>query len=163
VNIAFFSGLAFSVAGLGNLFLARRWGIIGDKIADINVVIALIFMAGIVYFPGAFVTKVWQLIILRFLRGTAIGGFVPTRVAYIRNTAPVSMQGEVLGYNTSLRILGNILGPALAGLVAGWFGISTVFVVTRGLLLLSGILLLYTHKRVYFNPFRLDKNKYIKI
>src|SRR5699024_12275730 len=37
VNIAFFSGLAFSVAGLGNLFLARRWGIIGDKIGYIKV------------------------------------------------------------------------------------------------------------------------------
>ena len=159
VNIAFFSGLAFSVAGLGNLFLARRWGIIGDKIGYIKVLIALLFMAGIVYFPGAFVTNVWQLIILRFLLGTAIGGIVPTRIAYIRNTAPVSMQGEALGYNTSLRFLGNILGPALGGLLAGWFGISSVFIVTSGLLLLTGILLLYTHKRENFNQYRLAKNK----
>src|SRR5699024_3178095 len=96
VNIAFFSDLAFSVAGLGNLFLARRWVIIGDKIGYIKLLIALLFMAGIVYFPGAFVRIVWQLIIRRFLLWTAIGGIVPTRIAYIRNTAPVSMQGEVL-------------------------------------------------------------------
>ena len=42
-NIAFFSGLAFSVAGLGNLFLARRWGIIGDKIGYTKILIALLF------------------------------------------------------------------------------------------------------------------------
>src|SRR5699024_12002171 len=113
VNIAFFSGLAFSVAGLGNLFLARRWGIIGDKIGYIKVLIALLFMAGIVYFPGAFVTNVWQLIILRFVLGTSIGGIVPTRIRYNRNTAPVAMQGEIRRYNTGLRALGHILGPAL--------------------------------------------------
>src|SRR5699024_12814298 len=66
VNIAFLSGLAFSVAGLGNLFLARRWGIIGDIIGYIQVLIALLFMTVIVYFSRAFVTIVCQLIILRF-------------------------------------------------------------------------------------------------
>lgn len=144
-NIAFFSGLAFSVAGLGNLFLARRWGIIGDKTGYIKILIALLFMAGIVYLPGAFVTNIWQLIILRFLLGIAIGGIVPTRIAYIRQEAPVSMQGEVLGYNTSLRFLGNIIGPALGGIIAGMFGISSVFFVTSFLLLATGSVMLYTY------------------
>ncbi len=144
-NIAFFSGLAFSVAGLGNLFLARRWGILGDKIGYIKILIALLFMAGIVYFPGAFVTNIWQLIILRFLLGIAIGGIVPTRIAYIRQEAPVTMQGEVLGYNTSLRFLGNIIGPALGGALAGWFGISSIFFVTSSLLLITGFIMLVTY------------------
>jgi MFS family permease len=150
-NIAFFSGLAFSVAGLGNLFLARRWGILGDKIGYIKILIALLFMAGIVYFPGAFVTNIWQLIILRFLLGIAIGGIVPTRIAYIRQEAPVTMQGEVLGYNTSLRFLGNIIGPALGGALAGWFGISSIFFVTSSLLLITGFIMLvtyYKHEKV---------------
>src|SRR5699024_5652386 len=93
----------------------------------------------------AFVTNIWQLIALRFLLGIAIGGIVPTRIAYIRNEAPVSMQGEVLGYNTSLRFLGNIIGPALGGVLAGFFGISSVFFVTSGLLLFTGSIMLYTY------------------
>lgn len=144
-NIAFFSGLAFSVAGLGNLFLARRWGILGDKIGYTKILIFLLFMAGIVYFPGAFVTNIWQLIILRFLLGIAIGGIVPTRIAYIRQEAPVTMQGEVLGYNTSLRFFGNIIGPALGGVLSGLFGISSVFFVTSALLLITGSIMLYTY------------------
>ena len=65
-------------------------------------------------------------------------------VAYIRQEAPLSMQGEVLGYNTSLRFLGNIIGPALGGLIAASFGFSAVFYITSALLLLSGVIMLYT-------------------
>ncbi|MFC2948996.1 MFS transporter [Virgibacillus sediminis] len=148
-NIAFFSGLAFSAAGLGNLLMTRKWGKLGDRIGYIKILIILLFMAGIVYSPGAFVTNIWQLVLLRFLLGSAIGGIIPLRVAYIRQEAPLSMQGEVLGYNTSLRFLGNIIGPAMGGMIAGFFGFSTVFLVTSGLLIVCGVLLLaawYKHE-----------------
>lgn len=143
-NIALFSGMAFSAAGPGNLLMTKRWGRLGDKIGHIKVVIFLLFMAGIVYFPAAFVTNIWQLIILRFLLGVSIGGIIPVRIAYIRLAAPLSIQGEVLGYNTSLRFLGNIIGPALGGMLSAFYGFSAVFYVTSGLLVLSGFLMLIT-------------------
>src|SRR5699024_3036932 len=92
-NIAFFSGIAFSAAGLGNLLMTRRLGRLGDRIGYIKILIGLLFMAGIVYLPAAFVTNIWQLVSIRFLLGIAIGGIVPLRVAYIRHEAPLSMQG----------------------------------------------------------------------
>ncbi|SET51316.1 Predicted arabinose efflux permease, MFS family [Oceanobacillus limi] len=149
VSIAFFSGMAFSAAGLGNLLMTRNWGKLGDRVGYIKILIGLLFMAGIVYLPGAFVTNIWQLIILRFLLGISIGGIIPLRIAYIRQEAPLSMQGEVLGYNTSLRFLGNIIGPALGGMLAGFYGFSAVFFVTSGLLLLCGVIMLvawYKHE-----------------
>ncbi len=148
-SIAFYSGIAFSAAGLGNLLMAKRWGKLGDRIGYTKIMIFLLFMAGIVYLPGAFVTNIWQLVVLRFLLGISIGGLVPVRVAYIRQEAPLSMQGEVLGYNTSLRFLGNIIGPALGGMLAGFFGFSAVFFVTSGLLLMGGAIMLgawYKHE-----------------
>lgn len=141
-NLAFFSGLAFSAAGLGNLIMAKQWGKIGDQIGYIKILIILLFAAAIVYLPGGFVTSIWQLIIIRFLLGISIGGIVPVRVAYIRQEAPIAMQGEVLGYNTSLRFLGNIIGPVLGGVVSGYFGFSAVFVTTSLILTISGIILL---------------------
>lgn len=146
-NIAFMSGMAFSAAGLGNLFMAKHWGKLGDRIGYIKIIISLLFMAGIFYFPAAFVENIWQLIILRLILGIAIGGIIPVRVAYIRQKAPLSMQGEVLGYNTSLRFLGNMIGPLLGGFLSGVFGISSVFFVTSGLLMLSGIIMLGTWLR----------------
>lgn len=152
VNIAFFAGMAFSAAGLGNLLMARKWGKLGDSVGYIKILIALLFFAGIVYMPGAFVTNIWQLVILRFLLGVSIGGIVPLRIAYIRQEAPLSMQGEVLGYNTSLRFLGNIIGPALGGLIAAIWGFSSVFFVTSILLILSGIIMFITWYKCEYAP-----------
>lgn len=146
-QIALYSGLAFSVAGLGNLLMARRWGRLGDKVGYVKVIIVLLFLVGLVYFPLAFVTGFGQLLILRFLIGLTLGGIDPVRVAYIRDRAPIEMQGEVLGYNTSLRFLGNMIGPALGGFVAGFYGFSGVFFVTSGLLIAAGIITLITFMR----------------
>lgn len=140
-NIAFFAGLAFSAAGLGNLLMARKWGEMGDRSGHLKVLVILLFIAGIIYFPGGFVNQYWQLLIIRFILGVAIGGMVPVRVAYIRQEVPIAMQGEVMGYETSLRFLGNIIGPALGGVIAGNFGFSIVFFSTSILLLASGIFL----------------------
>ncbi|GIN63544.1 MFS transporter [Robertmurraya siralis] len=140
-NLALFSGIAFSAAGLGNLMMARQWGKMADRYGYIKILIVLLFIAGLVYLPGAFVTNIWQLVVIRFALGVAIGGIIPVRVAYIRQEAPIAMQGEVLGYNTSLRFLGNVIGPVMGGFIAGYFGISSVFLITSGLLLLSGFLL----------------------
>lgn len=152
VNIAFFAGVAFSAAGLGNLLMARYWGKLGDRTGYIKILIVLLFAAGIVYFPGAFVTNIWQLVILRFLLGVSIGGIVPLRIAYIRQKAPLSMQGEVLGYNTSLRFLGNIIGPALGGFIAAIWGFSSVFFITSILLILSGVIMLITWYKYEHTP-----------
>ncbi|MFT8319646.1 MAG: MFS transporter [Bacillus sp. (in: firmicutes)] len=140
-NIALFSGIAFSAAGLGNLLMAKKWGEIGDRTGYIKILVLLLFIAGIIYLPGGFVHHYWQLLIIRFILGISIGGIVPVRIAYIRQEAPIAMQGEVLGYETSLRFFGNVIGPALGGMIAANYGFSSVFLSTSFLLLVSGVIL----------------------
>lgn len=150
-NLAFFAGIAFSAAGLGNLMMARQWGKIADRYGYVKILIILLFMAGIFYFPGGFVTNLWQLVLVRFALGVTIGGIIPVRIAYIRQEAPIAMQGEVLGYNTSLRFFGNIIGPVMGGLLSGYFGFTAVFISTSLLLILSGVILLaamYRHPKL---------------
>lgn len=152
-NLALYAGIAFSAAGVGNLMMSKTWGKLGDNYGYIKILMALLFLAGIVYFPGGFVTEMWQLIIIRFALGVTIGGIIPVRIAYIRQAAPIAMQGEVLGYNTSLRFLGNVIGPVMGGMVAGAFGFTAVFITTSLLLIASGVILLVS---VMKNP------KYLK-
>lgn len=142
LNLAFFSGMAFSAAGLGNLLMARNWGKLSDRIGYEKILVILLFLSAIVYLPGAFVTNFWQLVILRVLLGVSIGGIIPVRTAYIRQVTPLNIQGEVLGYNTSVRFLGNIIGPAIGGVIAGAYTIRSVFFVTSFLLLASGVAML---------------------
>ncbi|MCR2823145.1 MFS transporter [Lederbergia panacisoli] len=140
-SIAFLSGLAFSATGFGNLLLTRQWGKLGDTIGYEKVLLILLVLASILIVPQALVTELWQLVGLRFLYGMVVGGMLPCITAYIRIEAPLDMQGEILGYNQSFRFLGNVIGPALGGFVAGHAGISSVFYVTGSLFLFAfGIL-----------------------
>ncbi len=134
-NLAFLAGIAFSATGFGNLIATRRWGQLGDDIGYEKVLSILLVLASIFIVPQALAVELWQLVLFRFLFGIAIGGMIPCVTAYIRQEAPLSMQGEVLGYNQSFRFLGNVIGPAFGGIVSGYIGISSVFYVTGALFL----------------------------
>lgn len=146
-NLAFFTGLAFSAAGLGNLLFARQWGKLGDRFGHDKILIFLLLAAAVVYLPQAFVTSIWQLVILRFLLGIILGGIIPAQTAYIRQVAPLSIQGEVLGYKQSFRFAGNALGPMVGGLIGAQFSFTSLFYFTSALLAISAGLLWIAEQR----------------
>lgn len=143
-QVAFLAGVTFSATGVGNLLFARRWGRLGDSIGYEKVLGFLLLLAFIFIIPQAFVTELWQLIALRLLFGIAVGGMIPTTTALMRREAPIEIQGEIMGYNTSFRFLGNIIGPMFGGIVSGFIGISSVFIVTGVLFVLAFAFLRYT-------------------
>ncbi|CAM3202333.1 MFS transporter [Filibacter tadaridae] len=145
-DVAFLAGITFSAAGVGNLLFARYWGKLGDSIGYEKVLSILLILSFVFIIPQAFVTDLWQLVVCRLLFGTAVGGMIPLTTALVRREAPIDIQGEVMGYNTSFRFLGNIIGPIFGGIVSGFIGISSVFIVT-GALFLLGFGFLYYAKR----------------
>lgn len=145
-DVALLAGLTFSAAGLGNLLFARKWGKIGDDIGYEKVLSVLLVLSFLFIIPQAFVTQLWQLMIFRLLFGIAIGGMIPVTTALVRREAPIEIQGEVMGYNTSFRFFGNIIGPMLGGIISGYIGISSVFIVTASLFLI-GFTFLYIARR----------------
>ncbi|MEH7225883.1 MFS transporter [Bacillus sp. JJ1566] len=140
-NIVFLAGMAFSATGFGNLLFTRQWGKLGDRIGHEKILTLLLLACSIMFIPQGLVNELWQLVLCRFLFGMAVGGLIPCMTAYIRQVAPLSMQGEVQGYNVSFRFLGNVIGPISGGILSGFFGISTVFFVTSGLFLAGAIIL----------------------
>lgn len=146
-QVTFLAGLTFSAAGLGNILFARFWGRMGDHIGYEKVLIILLALSVVFMIPQAWVTALWQLILLRFLFGTVIGGLIPTTTALIRREAPVSIQGEVMGYSTSFRFFGNIIGPLFGGFISGIFSISAVFYSTALLFLVAFFILNIVKKK----------------
>ncbi|MCU9612771.1 MFS transporter [Caldibacillus lycopersici] len=146
-NVAFLAGLAFSATGFGNLLCTRNWGKLGDRIGHEKVIMMLLIGGALIFIPQGFVTSLWQLVILRFLFGMAAGGIIPCMTAYIRQAAPISIQGEVQGYNVSFRFLGNVIGPALGGTISGFIGISSVFFVTSAILFSAFLLLWWSARK----------------
>jgi MFS transporter, DHA1 family, multidrug resistance protein len=145
-EVALLAGITFSAAGLGNIGFARIWGKLGDQYGYELLLKYLLIAAVLFIIPQAFVTELWQLILLRFFFGMVSGGLIPIVAALIRREAPIEIQGEIMGYNQSFRFLGNIIGPVLGGIVAGIGGIHSVFYTTGALFFLSAILLFITDR-----------------
>lgn len=146
-EVALLAGITFSATGIGNLLFARTWGKLGDSVGYEKILSILLLLAFVFIIPQAFVTDLWQLIILRFLFGIAAGGLIPITTALIRREAPIEVQGELMGYNTSFRFLGNIIGPMFGGFISAYISISSVFFVTGSLFLLAYIIMHYAKKQ----------------
>lgn len=146
-DVALLAGITFSATGLGNLLFARRWGQLGDDIGYEKVLSILLILSFVFVIPQAFVTELWQLIICRLLFGIAVGGMIPITAALIRRDAPIDIQGEMMGYNTSFRFLGNIIGPIFGGIISGFIGISSVFIVTSSLFLIAFAFFYYARRK----------------
>lgn len=146
-NVAFLAGITFSAAGLGNLLFARHWGKLGDDIGYEKVLSVLLLLSFLFVIPQAFVTHLWQLFVCRLLFGIAVGGMIPVTTALVRREAPIDIQGEVMGYTTSFRFLGNIIGPVFGGVVSGYVGISNVFIITGSLFLVTFAAFYYVRRK----------------
>lgn len=145
-DVAFLAGITFSAAGVGNLLFARKWGKMGDELGYEKILGVLLLLSFLFIIPQAFVGSLWQLVVWRLLFGISMGGMIPITTALVRREAPLDIQGEVMGYNTSFRFLGNIIGPIFGGVISGYMGISSVFV-TTGILFLIGFAFLYYANR----------------
>ena len=141
-QVTFVAGLVMSAAALGSILSASRLGRWADRIGHWNVIVGCLAVAAVLLIPQAFVTAGWQLVVLRFLMGTALGGLLPCVASVIRHNVPQTVAGRMLGYSTSAQYTGQVLGPLLGGFVGGHFGMRAVFLGTSVLMAIGAI---YNH------------------
>ena len=133
-NLTIISGVVMSVAALGSVLSASRLGRLADRIGHWPVISGALGVAALLLIPQAFVTEAWQLIVLRFLMGVALGGLLPCIAAVIRHSVPDAAAGGILGLSTSSQFVGQVVGPVLGGFVGGHIGMRAVFLGTCVLL-----------------------------
>ncbi|MER1986844.1 MAG: MFS transporter [Solibacillus sp.] len=146
-EVALLAGITFSATGLGNILFSRIWGHLADLYGYERILTYLLLACVVFIIPQAFVTALWQLILLRFLFGIVAGGLIPIATALIRREAPVAIQGEVMGYNQSFRFFGNIIGPMLGGVISAFGGIHSVFYSTGALFFVAFLILIFIQKK----------------
>jgi MFS family permease len=134
-QVTFVAGLVMSAAALGSILSASYLGKLADRLGHWNVIIGCLAVAGILLIPQAFVTQGWQLILLRFLMGLALGGLLPCVASVIRHNVPAAIAGNMLGYSTSAQYTGQVVGPLAGGFVGGHFGMREVFFGTSALMI----------------------------
>lgn len=133
-SVTMIAGVVMSAAALGSILSASRLGKLADRIGHWPVIAGALAVAAVLLIPQAFVTSAWQLIILRFLMGIALGGLLPCISAVIRHSVPDSAAGSILGLSVSSQYVGQVAGPVLGGFVGGHIGMPSVFLGTCVLL-----------------------------
>jgi len=133
-QVTFVSGLVMSAAALGSILSASRLGKLADRIGHWRVIVACLTVSALLLIPQAFVTAAWQLVLLRFLMGAALGGLLPCVASVIRHRVPAQVAGTMLGYSTSAQYAGQVAGPLTGGIVGGTFGMRSVFLATAVLM-----------------------------
>jgi MFS family permease len=133
-RITLISGVVMAAAALGSIVSASRLGRLADRIGHWRVIIGCLTAAALLLIPQALVQAGWQLIILRFLMGLALGGLLPCVASVIRHNVPTEMAGNMLGYSTSAQYIGQVAGPVAGGFVGGHIGMRAVFLITCVLL-----------------------------
>ena len=134
-HVTLVAGVVMSAAALGSILSASQLGRVADRIGHAHVVVAGLIAAAVLLIPQAFVTASWQLVVLRFLMGLALGGLLPCIAATIRHNVPEHVVGAALGYSLSSQFAGQFIGPLIGGFVGGHFGMRAVFLATCTILL----------------------------
>ncbi|WP_310832616.1 MFS transporter [Paenibacillus pedocola] len=139
VNIAFWAGMVSAVTGISNMLASPLLGRLSDKVGAHRILTYALIGASLFLIPQAFVTSVWQLIIIRFLMGVFMGGLLPSVNALIRSYTPDGKESRAFGFNSSTLALGNMLGAVIGGFLSGYIGIEGLFIISGGFLLINTV------------------------
>jgi MFS family permease len=138
-RVTFVAGLVMAAAALGAILSSPRLGKLADRIGHWRVINVSLAVSAMLLIPQAFVTSGWQLIVLRFLMGLALGGLLPCIASVIRHNVPETIAGSILGYSVSSQYVGQVIGPLGGGFVGGHIGMRAVFLGTSVLMALGAI------------------------
>ncbi|MBU8907136.1 MFS transporter [Desertibacillus haloalkaliphilus] len=139
-NLALYAGLAVSVMGFANMLTSPILGKMSDKKGAERVLVFALIGVAVVSIPQAFVTSLWQLIILRFMVGLCLGGLLPAVNTLIRHHSPEGMEGRTYGFSNSALYLGNMLGPLVGGWTVSLVGLRGLFIVASVVLFTNVII-----------------------
>ena len=138
-RVTFIAGIVMSVAALGSILSSSHLGKLADRIGHWAIITASLAISAALLIPQAFVDSGWQLVVLRFLMGLALGGLLPCIAAVIRHNVPETIAGSMLGYSVSAQYAGQVIGPLAGGFVGGHIGMRAVFLGTSALLAVGAL------------------------
>jgi DHA1 family multidrug resistance protein-like MFS transporter len=127
-NLATMAGAVFAVTGLASLLSAPYWGRKADRLGYRRALSITLLGAGITFIPQALVSRVYQLILLRFFHGLFSGGILPALNTLTTLNVPEERRGGVLGIARSGFMLGSVLGPLSGGYLSAFLSIRPLFV-----------------------------------
>ncbi len=117
-------------------------GVLADRVERKKILYATHFIRMVIVGCLPFINAEWQIYVLVFLLNVFNAFFTPTYRAIIPQIIEGKYFREAVGLSTAtFQVLG-ILGPALAGIMAVWFGAREIFLIDALTFVLAGVLIL---------------------
>ncbi len=136
------SSVIVSAFAFTRLVFAPAGGVLLEKLGERPVYITGLLIVALSTAACAFAQSYWQLLVFRGLGGIGSTMFTISAMALIIRLAPPEVRGRVSSAYASSFLLGNIGGPLLGGLLAG-FGLRIPFLVyAAALVLAAGVVFL---------------------
>src|SRR5712692_8809521 len=148
--VALWSGVLIGLGPLSAVIASPVWGRLADRIGGRLLLLRTVFGFAALNALSAMATDVWQLAVLRLLMG-ALGGFTAVALTLASLSAPPERTTHAIALVQSAQILGQMVGPALGGLLADHWGIRAAFFGSSGLAVIAGcnMLVMYHEPQVY--------------
>ncbi|MEQ8815910.1 MAG: MFS transporter [Thalassobaculum sp.] len=158
VQVAGFSwldaGLFFTVQEAAHMAMRPVGGRVGDRAGYLPAIAAgiAVLAVALLWLPG--VSDGTALLAVAMLSGTGQGLIFPSTVAMVGNAVGAGHLGLGLGIYGTLKNLGKVAGPLIAGLVLEHLSYEALFRALAGLAVMAsiGVLLVHRHQRRLPDP-----------
>jgi MFS family permease len=136
-QVGLMTGVVFGITGIVNAAFAPYWGKKSDRIGPRKILRRSLMGITLISLPQAFVTNIYQLLILRGGLGVFFSGIIPTINTIVRRSTPQNNQGGIFGIFQSGLLIGNITGPLIGGILAAFLGLRSIFLISTGIFCLA--------------------------
>ena len=134
-NAELYTSYISALAAAGGILSGLFFGTLSDKLPPWKLAVPALAFAGAAMLCQSQARSLWILALCRFLCFFAAGGIEPVVLSRLSKITAPEHRGAVLGWNGSIRVLGNLCGAGMAGFVVTRFG-------TRGVFMTAGIVML---------------------
>ncbi|MES2873804.1 MAG: MFS transporter [Bacteroidota bacterium] len=117
-------------------------GVLADKIDRKKILYITHFIRMVIVACFPFITEQWHIYVLVFLLNVFNAFFTPTYKAIIPHIVDKGIYRQAVGLSTATYQLLGFLGPALAGVMAIWFGARQIFFIDAATFIVAGILIM---------------------
>ena len=135
--VGLMTGVVFGITGVANASTAPFWGKRADRIGYQKVLRHSLLGITLFSLPQAFVTNVYQLLILRAGLGVFFSGVIPTINTIVQRSTPEKDRGGIFGIFQSGLLIGNMSGPLIGGVLSAFLGLRSIFLITTGIFFLA--------------------------
>jgi DHA1 family multidrug resistance protein-like MFS transporter len=145
--------------GLGTFLFSTPMGVLANRFGRKPLILFALMGFVLSNLTLALVNAPLLFILVRFMEGAFVAGFMPAAMAMVGDAVPLERQGRWMGIMTTAQAGGIALGPAIGGLLYQSWGFTSPFFLSAGFALAASLLAVFLLPETLPEQLRLQEIK----